>query len=47
MRALRLLVIGLAAVLPLALSAQRPRGTDASAVRIVRVAAPADTGSWE
>jgi hypothetical protein len=47
MRALRALLVALLALVPLALSAQRPRVADGNAVRIVRVLAPADTGAWE
>lgn len=45
-RRLRLLLIAVAATLPHGLAAQRARTPDASAVRIVRVSAPADTGTW-
>ena len=46
MRALRHLLLALCAVMPLGLAAQRPRPADGSAVRILRVAVPSDTGDW-
>lgn len=47
MLALRWLLLALLAACPLGLSAQRARTPDGSAVRIVRVSVPSDTGAWD